>query len=232
MPRRIDDPWRKLRDGNVVLKIRKGSSYRQVHLKVRGEWIRLSTGKTDIRDAGQWACDQYDDMMYRVRHKQVPRTKLRVAWTGRNVSPHSTTNFAAITVAARWSSPGGSGFSGSGGCGAGWPGVVGAVTPRRFIHFFSQVPNGGAGRISRLTVETGIDVWHRTIDGALGQCACAVVVEGESGLIQFGPLGWHGKGQARRSQVQGAEFALHDLGLVIIDFRRCAFSHPAKIAGY
>lgn len=76
MPRRIDDPWRKLRDGNVVLKIRKGSSYWQAHLKVRGEWIRLSTGKTDIRDAGQWACDQYDDMMYRVRHKQVPRTKL------------------------------------------------------------------------------------------------------------------------------------------------------------
>lgn len=76
MPRRIDDPWRKLRDGNVVLKIRKGSSYWQAHLKVRGEWIRLSTGKTDIRDAGPWVCDQYDDMMYRVRHKQVPRTKL------------------------------------------------------------------------------------------------------------------------------------------------------------
>ncbi|MCR6629940.1 MAG: hypothetical protein NVV74_07745 [Magnetospirillum sp.] len=76
MPRKIEDVWRKLRDGNVVLKQRKGSSYWQAHLKVRGEWIRLSTGHTDIRLAGQWATDQYDDMMYRVRHNQVPRTKL------------------------------------------------------------------------------------------------------------------------------------------------------------
>ncbi|WP_141400527.1 hypothetical protein [Magnetospirillum sp. 15-1] len=76
MPKRIEDPWRKMRDGNVVLKMRKGSSYWQAHLKVRGEWLRLSTGTSDLRQAAQWACDQYDDMMYRVRHNQVPRTKL------------------------------------------------------------------------------------------------------------------------------------------------------------
>lgn len=76
MPKRIDDPNRVFCDGNVVLKKRKGSSYWQAHMKVRGKWIRESTGTTVLRDAKEWAIEQHGKMMYRVQHRQVPRTKL------------------------------------------------------------------------------------------------------------------------------------------------------------
>ncbi|TAN55340.1 MAG: hypothetical protein EPN26_05460 [Rhodospirillales bacterium] len=76
MPKRIDAPNRVFCDGNVVLKKRKGSSYWQAHMKVRGKWIRESTGTTVLRDAKEWAIEQHGKMMYRVQHRQVPRTKL------------------------------------------------------------------------------------------------------------------------------------------------------------
>jgi integrase len=84
-----------MRDGNVVLKMRKGSSYWQAHLKMRGEWLRLSTGKSDIREAAQWACEQYDDMMYRVRHNQVPRTKLVRDATAQYIKDLETSSLAS-----------------------------------------------------------------------------------------------------------------------------------------
>ncbi len=57
------------RDENVVLYKRERSKRWQARFKLpNNKWKRISTKKTDLKDASEIACDQYDEMRFRIKH--------------------------------------------------------------------------------------------------------------------------------------------------------------------
>jgi len=58
-----------LRDGNVVLYRREHSSKYQARLRlVSGKWKRISTGESDVDLASKSACEQYDELKFKLKN--------------------------------------------------------------------------------------------------------------------------------------------------------------------
>ena len=69
-------PLIKLRDGEIVLFVRKGSNAWHCRYKLKEiGWVRRSTRTRSIEVAQQQACDWYDEARYRVRVGLAPEIK-------------------------------------------------------------------------------------------------------------------------------------------------------------
>ncbi len=64
------------RDGNVVLYKRERSNKYQARVKLpNGKWKRISTKKIDVRLAMEIACNQYDEIRFKIKHDIPINTK-------------------------------------------------------------------------------------------------------------------------------------------------------------
>ena len=69
-------PLIKLRDGEIVLFVRKGSNAWHCRYKLKDiGWVRRSTRTHNLYDAQQQACDWYDEARYRIRVGLAPDLK-------------------------------------------------------------------------------------------------------------------------------------------------------------
>ena len=79
----MENELNRFRDGNVVLYKRDRSKRWQARIKLPdGKWKRISTKKNDIRRAKQVACDQYDEIRFKIKN-DIPITTKRFSSVAR-----------------------------------------------------------------------------------------------------------------------------------------------------